>query len=48
MVSNRRPFSFDIIVGNGKKSQGAKSGVRGWGMRAILRFARNCWMKTDV
>jgi hypothetical protein len=26
MVSNRRPFSFNSIFGNRKKSQGAKSG----------------------
>jgi hypothetical protein len=27
MVSNRRPFSFNFIFGNMKKSQGAKSPV---------------------
>jgi hypothetical protein len=26
MVSNQRPFSFNFIFGNRKKSQGAKSG----------------------
>jgi hypothetical protein len=36
MVSNRRPFSFNFIFGNRKKSQGAKSGEYGrWGMTAI-------------
>jgi hypothetical protein len=28
-VSNRRPFSFNLIFGNSKKSQGAKSGEYG-------------------
>jgi hypothetical protein len=36
MVSNWRPFSFNFIFGNRKKSQGAKSGeYSGWGMTAI-------------
>jgi hypothetical protein len=30
MVSNRRPFSFNFIFGNRKKSQGAKSGGVRW------------------
>jgi hypothetical protein len=42
MLSKWRPFSFNIILGNRKKSQGAKSGECGWwGMTAILCFARN-------
>jgi hypothetical protein len=49
MVSNRRPFSFNFIFGNRKKSQGAKSGEYvGWGMTGILFFARNCWARTEV
>jgi hypothetical protein len=37
VVSNRRPFSFDFIFGNRKKSQGAKWGeYGGWGMTAIF------------
>jgi hypothetical protein len=36
MVSNRRPFSFNFIFGNRKKSQGAKSReYGGWWMTAI-------------
>ena len=49
MVSNRRPFSFYFIFGNRKKSRGAKSGeYGGWGMTAILFFAINWWVKTEV
>ena len=48
-VSNRRPFSFNFILGNRKKSQGAKSGDNGgWEMTTILFFARNCWVRTEV
>jgi hypothetical protein len=37
------------ICGNRKKSQGAKSGEYGvWGMTAIMFFARNCWVRTEV
>ena len=37
MVSNGRPFSFNFIFGNRKKSRGAKSGeYGGLGMTAIL------------
>ena len=40
MVSNRRPFIFNFIFGNRKKSQGAKSGeYGGWGTTAILFLA---------
>jgi hypothetical protein len=43
MLSNRRPFSFNLIYGNRKKSQGAKSGEYGeWGMTAILCETGNC------
>ena len=49
MVSNRRPFSFNFILGNRKKSQGSKSGeYDGWGITAILFFARNLWVTTVV
>src|SRR5215469_8080259 len=49
MVSNWRPFSFNFILGNRKKSQGAKSGeYGGWGITAIWFFARNCWVRTAV
>ena len=49
MVSNRRPFSFNFIFENRKNSQGAKSGeYSGWGMTAILFFARNFWVRTDM
>jgi hypothetical protein len=49
MISNRRPFSFNFIFGNRKKSQGVESGeYGGWGMRAIWFFARNCWVRTEV
>jgi hypothetical protein len=35
--------------GNRKKSQGAKSGeYGGWGMTAIMFFARNCWVRMQV
>jgi hypothetical protein len=34
MVLNRRPFSFNFIFGNRRKSQSAKSGrYGGWGMK---------------
>jgi hypothetical protein len=47
--SNRRPFSFNSIFGNRKKSLGAKPGeYGGWGMRAIFCFARNCWVRKEV
>jgi hypothetical protein len=37
MASNRRPFSFNFIFGNRKKSQGAKSEeYGGWGMAAVF------------
>jgi hypothetical protein len=46
---NRRPFNFNFIFGNRKKSQGVKSWKHGgWGMIAILFFAKNCWAKTEV
>jgi hypothetical protein len=46
MVSNRSPLSLNLIFGNRKKSQGAKSGnYGGWGMTAIISFARNCWVR---
>jgi hypothetical protein len=49
VVSNRRPFSFNFIFGNRKKSQDAKSGEYGvWGMTALLYFARNYWVRTEV
>jgi hypothetical protein len=49
MGSNRRPFSLNLIFGNRNKSQGAKSGdCGGWGMTAVLYFARNCWVRTGV
>jgi len=49
MVSNRHPSSFNFIFGNRKKSQGAKSGeYGGWGITAILFFARNWWVRTEV
>jgi hypothetical protein len=49
LVSNRRPFSFNFMFGNRRKSQGAKSGeYGGWGMTAILQFARICWVRTEV
>jgi hypothetical protein len=49
MVPNRRPFSFNFISGNRKKSQDVKSKeYGGWGMTAILYFARKCWVKTEV
>jgi hypothetical protein len=49
VISNRRPFSFDFIFGNRKKSQGAKSGEYGeWGMTVILYFDRNSWVRTEV
>jgi hypothetical protein len=36
MVSNRRPFSFNFVFGNSKKSQGAKSGkYGGWGWQTF-------------
>jgi hypothetical protein len=38
-----------FIFENRKKSQGGKSGeYSGWGMTAILFFARNCWVRTEV
>jgi hypothetical protein len=49
MVSNRCPFSFNFIFGNRKKSQDAISGeYGGWGITAILSFARNCWVRMEV
>ena len=49
MISNRRPFTFNFILGSRKKSEGAKSGgYRGWGITAILFFARNRWVRTAV
>jgi hypothetical protein len=49
MVSNRRPFSFNFIFGNMKKSQGANSGeYGGWRMTGITIFARNCWVRKEV
>jgi hypothetical protein len=49
MVSKRRPFSFNFIFRNRKKSQGAKSGEYVvLGMTAIWFFARNWWVKTEV
>jgi hypothetical protein len=49
MVSKRRPFSFNFIYRNRKKSQGAKCGdYGGWGIKAILCFARNCWARTKM
>jgi hypothetical protein len=45
-------FSLDLLnftFGNKKKLQGAKSGEYGWWwMTAILYFARNCWVRTEV
>jgi hypothetical protein len=41
-------LSFNFIFGN-KKLQGGKSGeYDGWGMKAILYFARNGWVGTEV
>ena len=49
MVSNLRPFSLNFILGNKKKSQGAKSGeYGGCGITGILFAARNCWVRTAV
>ena len=49
MVSHQHPFSLNFICGNRKKSQGAKSGeYSGWGITAILFFARNWWARTEV
>jgi hypothetical protein len=49
MVSNQCPFSFNFISGNRQKSQDAKSGEYGeWGIKAILFFARKCWVRTEV
>jgi hypothetical protein len=49
MASNWRPFSFNFIFGNRKKSQGAKSGeYGGFGMTAILSFARNYLVRKEV
>jgi len=49
MVSNRHPFSFNFILRNRKKSQGAKSGdYGGWRIRTILFYARNWWVRTAV
>ena len=49
VVSNRCPFSFNFGLGNFKKPQGAKSGeYGGWGITAILYFARNWWVRTEV
>jgi hypothetical protein len=49
VVSNRRHFSFNFILGKRKKSQGVRSGeYGGWGMTAIYYFARNCWVRTEV
>ena len=49
MVSNQCPFNFNFLFGNRKKSQCAKSGeYSGWRMTAILFFARNCWVRTEV
>jgi len=42
VVSNRCPFSFNIILGNRKKSQGAKSGeYGGWGIQTIFFSPEN-------
>jgi hypothetical protein len=49
MVSNRRLFGFNIVFGIRKKSQDANSGeYGGWGMTAILSFARSYWVRTEV
>jgi hypothetical protein len=49
VVLNRPLASFNLIFGNRKKSQGAKSGeYGGWGITAILCFARNCWVYVNV
>jgi hypothetical protein len=49
MVSNRRPFSVNLIFGNRKISHGSKRGeYDGWGMTVIFCFARNCWVRTEV
>jgi hypothetical protein len=38
-----RPFRCDFILGNKKKSQGAKSGGEGeWGTTAMFLAAKNC------
>jgi len=39
MVSNRRPFRFNFVLENRKKSQGAKSGeYGGWGITENFVF----------
>jgi hypothetical protein len=50
LLSGIKPvFSLNLIFGSRNKSQGAKSGeYGGWGMTAILYFARNCWVKTEL
>jgi len=40
-VSKRRPFSLNFILGNRKKSQGARSGEWG-GITVIFLEVRNC------
>jgi hypothetical protein len=45
LVLNRRPFSFNFIFGDRRKSQGAKSEDYGGGwVTDILYFTRNCWV----